>query len=185
LATWLGTDRARWAALLGWIHADAAREVLEAGREETGWIRDRGVDEALALAAGGLGLASGDAWQVVRTITALIAAPEPTAPADAPGEDRSSGSGDGVGPLAAWFELDAVRTATGWHRWEAEAYVDRQGLESFLDAVAARDLTLLAAAGEDDAALDAVIERSTAWREAVADAGWRVTAATDPKDGPL
>ncbi len=185
LATWLGTDRTRWAILLGWIHAEAVRGLLEARREDAGWMRQRGVDEALAAAAGELGVGQEDARQVAQTIAALIAAPDPPTRADAPGGEPSDGRGDGDRSLPAWFELDSVRLASGWHRWEGEAYVERETLESFLDALAARDLTLLAAAGEDDAALDAVIERTTAWREAVGAAGWRVTGATDPKDGQL
>lgn len=184
LAEWLATDRARWAVVLGWVHADALHALAEGHGSGDGWMNRRGVDQALAAAARELGLDEEDAWRAVEMTGALVATPMARSDDADAAQDAPPTHGHEVRPFPPeWFESDAVRTATHWHRWEKAVYVEREAFEGFLDAIAARELTLLAAAGEDDAALDVVIERTCTWRDVAAAAGWRVTMATGQEDG--
>ncbi|MBA2570755.1 MAG: hypothetical protein H0V04_06200 [Chloroflexi bacterium] len=147
---WLGTDRARWATILGWMYADAARTLLEVAPVTEGWSQKRGVDAALHRAALGLGVSDEEAQRAVEVARGLLAAP------DAP------------------FASSDVRAATGWHPWEDAAYVQREAFEDFVDALIARDVTLAAARGEGPEALGVLMEVLEGWREAVGSAGWRV-----------
>jgi hypothetical protein len=109
---------------------------------------------------------SGDAqaWRVVELARALIAVP--------PGR---LGAVPDVGLPQSWFEVPAVRSATGWNRWHDETYLSREAWAEFIDALAARD----SVRGLDDAD-----PAATELKRRAAAAGYRLeqvhVAADDP-----
>jgi hypothetical protein len=89
---------------------------------------------------------------------------------------RVRGGGDtALAVLTTWFEVDAVRAATGWHVWDGIPWVHQEAWEELLTAVAARDLV------EGDARS---FERAARLRRAVARAGFRVGEAAEPDIEP-
>ena len=80
VARWLGPDRARWVALLGWAYGSAVATALDVDADDVdrdgGWSAEWGVDAALGDGARGLGADDAQAWRAVELARALLATPE-------------------------------------------------------------------------------------------------------------
>jgi len=89
-----------------------------------------------AAAVGDLARKSGtgdaQAWRAAELARALLAVD--------PGELLKAADQDGL--PQAWFELDAVRAATGWNEWEGKTYISAEAWDEFVDAVAEREMLL-------------------------------------------
>ena len=67
-----------------------------------------------------------------------------------PGALLEAADADGL-PMA-WFELPAVRAATGWNQWEGTTYIAAEAWDQFVDALAEREMLLDLPGASDHAA---------------------------------
>ena len=88
-----------------------------------------------------------------------------------PGELLKAADADGL-PVA-WFELPAVRAATGWNEWEGSTYIAAEAWDQFVDAVAEREM-LLELSGASDYAAEL--------RRRAAEASYRLDSTDDAAD---
>jgi glycosidase len=169
LGAWLGTDRQRWGAMIGWALGAAIEETARESGPATGVFDAWNVGSSLAAAFGGVGLDAQAAWRGVEISRALVGLPD-----GALSGIRGSGE-TALAALGPWFVTEAVRTATGWHVWDGVEWVRQEAWEELLDAVAARDLV------SGDARS---FERAARLRRAVARSGFRVGEAGEPDIEP-
>ena len=98
-------------------------------------------------AAGGMARRSGtgdaQAWRAAELARALLALE--------PGALRQAADGEGL--PSAWFDVPAVRAATGWNEWQGATYISAEAWDQFVDALAERAL-LLDLPGASDAAAE-------------------------------
>jgi hypothetical protein len=87
---------------------------------------------------------SGDAlaWRAAELARALLALE--------PGALLQAADADGL--PGAWFEIPAVRAATGWNQWEGETFISAEAWDEFVDALAEREVLLESADASDHAA---------------------------------
>jgi glycosidase len=150
LARWVGTDRSRWATLVGWAIGACLGDLVGASTPgATVGVYDAwAAGPAVSRVVDELGLPPEVATRVAVLTRALLAVPLGALTGTAE-DDR----------LAAWLELPAVRVATGWNEWQGSAFVSREAVEEWLDTLAARE----AASGATGAfASAAVVARSLA-----------------------
>jgi len=140
LASWLGTDRKAWAALIGWIGADALGLVGAPAQDGIttdplgafdGWQ----ADQALGGALRETGLDEATAWRAVDLVRALLVVPV-GALADVADAMTPAGL------QAAFVAHPAVRAAVGFNGWEGQDFVDRDAFLELASALAARDLVV-------------------------------------------
>ena len=131
-------------ALAGWTIFSAIGSVACGGHP--GRTSDAFEDWDGADAVGDLarksGAGDGQAWRAAELARALLAL-EPGAlleAADADGLPRS------------WFDLPAVRAATGWNEWEGEVFISAEAWDEFVDALAEREMLLDLPGASDHAA---------------------------------
>ena len=166
VADWLGADRSRWLALLGWVYLDALRTTLGAEGEGSAWRESWGIEPLLSRSAGALELADEAAMSGVRLARALAALPAE--------EDADEGHPPAENALvpAAWLSEAEVRKSLGVTQWQSKTYVERDAFESFVDALAARDILDAAESDAGRAAERLMTAEETKAR--VAAAGWCV-----------
>ena len=131
-------------ALAGWAIFEAVGSIAcEADRERTTQAYD---DWDGAVYVGDLARRSGtgdaQAWRVAELARALLAVE--------PGALLEAADADGL-PLA-WFDIPAVRAATGWNEWEGERFISAEAWDEFVDAVAEREMLLESSGASDHAA---------------------------------
>ena len=142
------------------------------------------MDAAIGNATRGLGAADAQIWRAVEIARALLVLPAPALEAGG-GASETSGRTEadaGRAVPAAWLELPAVRQASGWNAWQAQAYVERDAYLGMLDALLARDAILVASGDGDPGALAAVADAVARHRAVAEAAGWRVGTIGDAPD---
>ena len=152
-------------ALAGWAIFDAVGSIACDGRAEQTVAAFDDWDGALAVGDLARRSGSGDAqaWRAAELARALLAIE--------PGELVKAADAEGL--PRAWFELGAVRAATGWNEWQGSTYIAAEAWDEFVDAVAERDMLLdLPGAGNAAAEL----------RRRAAEAGYQLSFADDPAD---
>jgi len=130
--------------LAGWTIFSAVGELACDGQaERTAQAFD---DWDGAAAVGDLarraGTGDAQAWRAAELARALLALE--------PGELLMAADLDGL-PMA-WFELPAVRAASGWNEWDGQAYISAEAWDEFVDAVAEREMLLELPSASDAAA---------------------------------
>ena len=144
-------------ALAGWTIFSAIGDLAcEGDRERVAAAFDEW-DGAAAVGdlARRAGTGDAQAWRAAELARALLVL-EPGAlveAADEPGLPR------------AWFESQAVRTATGWNEWQGQTYLSAEAWDEFVDSVAEREM-LLELSGASNAASEL--------RRRAAEAGYRL-----------
>jgi hypothetical protein len=88
------------------------------------------------------GTGDAQAWRAAELARALLALE--------PGALLEAADADGL-PMA-WFELPAVRAATGWNQWEGTTYIAAEAWDQFVDALAEREMLLDLPGASDHAA---------------------------------
>jgi hypothetical protein len=131
-------------ALAGWSLFEAVGTVAcEGDHERTTAAFD---DWDGAAAVGDLARRSGtgdaQAWRAAELARALLALE--------PGALLEAADGDGL--PRAWFDLAAVRAATGWNEWEGQTYIASEAWDEFVDALAEREMLFDLAGASDHAA---------------------------------
>jgi glycosidase len=109
------------------------------------------------------GATDAQAWRVVELARALVAI--------GPGR---LGHAPSDGLPTAWFEVEAVRLATGWNRWQDETYLSREAWGELLDALAARDAVV---------GIDGAAEAATELKRRAAAADYRLPDPHPAADG--
>jgi hypothetical protein len=164
---------ATWAALLGWLAADAMAGVLAPDADRGhGWFDRLNLARPFADAARGLGLDEAAAWWSVETVRHLLARPGEAALA-APEAERPGRL------VRAWFADEELARWLGVNRYEGVAYINREAFGEALGWMA----VVVGVAGDADTSdpdapgMRALVE---AWRLAVglaadaSEAGYRV-----------
>ncbi len=137
VATWLGSDRVRWASLTWWAVAACLGDLVRASTP----VAMTGVFDAWdaggAIARGATELDLGDAGsdRVTRLVRGLLAV-APGASTRLAGDDAAVDAA-----LAEWLALPAVGSAVGRNDWQGEAFVTQEAFEEWLTAVCVRDAT--------------------------------------------
>ncbi len=149
-------------ALAGWAIFDAIGSIACEGQTERVVETFDTWDGALAVGdlARKSGTGDAPAWRAAELARALLAIE--------PGDLLKAADAEGL--PQAWFDLGAVRAATGWNRWEEETYISAEAWDEFVDAVAEREM-LLELPGANAAAAEL--------RRRAAEAGYRLTFADD------
>jgi glycosidase len=155
LRTWLGSDRSRWGVLVMWVLADAIGSIGPGTRD--GWD----VDESVKRALGALGLGDEARVRATEVVLALVELPDDALTSAA--EEIPTG----------WFELPAVKLASGLHEWRSEAYVVQERWDALVDAVAARDEVAGRVGG---------LATAAKLKQAAKAAGYRLTVGADRPD---
>ncbi|MBA2275236.1 MAG: alpha-amylase, partial [Chloroflexi bacterium] len=158
---WLGKDRTRWLALLGWAYLDALRSAIGPQREGPAWMTIWEVEPLLRHSSLALGLDDGPATHGIRLARALVAS--------------TNDPITSVALPASWLSESEVRESLGISQWQGETYVERDAFGMFVEAVVARD-ALDAADGADAVeGLEAELRKAADKLKArVEAAGWRV-----------
>ncbi len=130
LARWVGSDRARWATLVGWAVGACLGDLVGASTPgATVGVYDAwAAGPALSRVVGELGLPAEDASRVAVLTRALLSIPLGAFT----GDDQEQ-------RLDAWLLVPAVRVATGWNQWQGATFVSRESAEEWLAALAARE----------------------------------------------
>jgi hypothetical protein len=131
-------------ALAGWTIFSAVGRVACEGHP--GRTSDAFEDWDGADAVGDLarksGTGDGQAWRAAELARALLALE--------PGALLEAADADGL--PRAWFDLPAVRAATGWNEWEGEVFISAEAWDEFVDALAEREMLLDLPGASDHAA---------------------------------
>jgi hypothetical protein len=88
------------------------------------------------------GTGDAQAWRVAELARALLALE--------PGALLEAADADGL-PLG-WFDIPAVRVATGWNEWEGQTFIAAEAWDEFVDALAEREILLELEGASDHAA---------------------------------
>ena len=130
LATWAGTDRARWATLVSWAVAACLGDLVGASTPAAtvGVFDAWAAGPAITRMAGEVGMPVDVASRVTVVTRALLAVPV-----------GALLTGTPVASLTAWLQTPAVRAATGWNQWQSAEFVVQEAFEEWLEALAARD----------------------------------------------
>jgi hypothetical protein len=149
-------------ALAGWAIFEAIGSIACEGRPERTVEAFDAWDGAVAVGdlARKSGTGDAQAWRAAELARALLAV--------APGDLIKAADADGL--PRAWFDLPAVRAATGWNEWEGETYISAEAWDEFVDAIAEREL-VLELSGASNAAAEL--------RRRAAEAGYRLTSTDD------
>ncbi|MEX1334448.1 MAG: alpha-amylase, partial [Candidatus Limnocylindrales bacterium] len=131
-------------ALAGWSIFDAVGAVAcEGDRERTVQAYD---DWDGAVAVGDMARRSGtgdaQAWRAAELARALLALE--------PGVLLEAADADDL--PQAWFDIPAVRAATGWNEWKGQTFISAEAWDEFVDALAEREMLLELAGASDQAA---------------------------------
>jgi glycosidase len=128
VGTGLGPSTSDWAALLGWLAAEAFGVVLapdSAGQRSAAWFDNLGMGRVLVDACRWRGMDEGAAWWAVETVRHLLRRPGVEA-LSAPEPERA-------GRLArAWFADEDLGRWLGLNRHDGVAYVNREAFEAAL-----------------------------------------------------
>jgi hypothetical protein len=143
VASWLGSDRARWTVLTSWAVGACLGDLVRASSPgaATGVFDAWAAGSAVARSAVELEIEEPVVERVVRITRALLAVPVGATTRLGEGTDAADAA------LAEWLAIPAVAAATGWNEWQGAAYVGAEPFEEWLGALAARDAT----AGTTDA----------------------------------
>ncbi len=176
VAGWLSSDLTRWVALPAWAYLDALRRTLDIDQEDAAWFDTWQIEPLVHRAAAALGLDTDATTRGIGLARALAAVPDE--PADLGDASDGTGGSPDRAPLAVpipagWLSDPSVRSYLGINQWQAETYVERDAFESFVDALAVRDVLDAMDADEGSAAEGLVAARELKAR--VAAAGWRVS----------
>ncbi len=139
----LAPETITWAALCGWLAADAVGSVLApdaAARTARAWFDDAALGRVLADAFRWRGLDDGAAWWAVETVRHLLARPGAAALAAPPSERAGR-------LMRAWLSDEDLGRWLGLNRHDGVAYVNRERLEAALRWV----VVMAAVAGREDA----------------------------------
>jgi hypothetical protein len=137
VASWLGSDRSRWALLTSWAAGACLGDLVRASSPvaATGVFDAWAAGSAVARSAAELEIEEPTVERVVRITRALLAVPVGATSRLADGDDAADVA------LAGWLAIPAVAAATGWNEWQGVAYVAREPFEEWLGALGARDAT--------------------------------------------
>jgi len=130
LATWVGTDRARWATLVSWAVGACLGDFVGASTPAAvvgvydAWAAGPAVSRVVA----DIGVADPVGAQVASAVRALLATPV-----------SALAVADPVAALAALLRVPAVQAVTGWNEWRHQEFVVQEAFEKWLGALAARD----------------------------------------------
>ncbi len=140
LASWVGSDRGRWATLVSWALGTCLGDLVGASTPGAvvGVFDAWAAGPAISRVVTELGMPPEDASRVAVAVRGLLAVPV-----------GASAVGDQVATLAAWLQAPAVRAAVGWNEWQSAEFVVQEAFEDWLAALAARD-TAAAASGSFD-----------------------------------
>jgi glycosidase len=121
-------------ALAGWSVFAAVAEVACAGDADRTVAAYDDWDAAAAVGdlARRAGASDAQAWRAAELARALLAL-EPGALVEAVDRDGLPG---------AWFEMPAVRAATGWNEWQGQTFISAEAWDEFVDALAEREMLL-------------------------------------------
>jgi hypothetical protein len=101
------------------------------------------------------GTGDAQAWRAAELARALLVLE--------PGALLEAADADGL--PTAWFELPAVRAATGWNEWEGATYISAEAWDQLVDALAEREMLL---------DLDGASDHAAELRRRAAEAGYRL-----------
>jgi hypothetical protein len=162
VSAWLGRDRERWAALVGWSVAAGLGDLVQASTPEAaiGVFDAWGAGGAIARTVRELGLDGDVADRVARITRALVASPVGIsarlgAPDDEWGTPDEPGTPDELSvphALGAWLGIPAVALASGRNEWQGETYVVQEAITPLLEALVARDAVVTATDAFDEVA---------------------------------
>lgn len=146
-------------ALAGWAIFDAVGTVACADdpeRTTTAFDEWDGA-EAVGDLARRSGTGDAQAWRAAELARALLAL-EPGALLEAADRD---------GLPHDWFEIAAIRAATGWNEWEGQTFIAAEAWEEFVDALAEREMLL---------DLPGASDHSAELRRRAAESGYKLTS---------
>ncbi|CAN5738866.1 hypothetical protein BH18CHL1_BH18CHL1_00410 [soil metagenome] len=186
-ASWLGTDRARWASSVAWMRCLSIAVVLgesaEIAADPLAWMVGWGIDEALQGTAGRLGADEHAAARVVELTCALIAiSDDPLASVGARAEALAGPTGtvravrraeDAVEPRLPWLDGSAARRASQLHESDGHWYVDRDAFDELVEALLVREV-IDARQGPRAGPAIGLAAAAAAIKSRVEAAGWRV-----------
>jgi glycosidase len=130
LAAWVGTDRARWATLVGWAVGTCLGDLVGATTPGAvvGVFDAWAAGPALTRVVGELGMPIDAASRVAVLVRSMLAVPV-----------GALTTGDQVASLTTWLQAPAVRAATGWNQWQSAEFVFQQAFDEWLEALAATE----------------------------------------------
>jgi hypothetical protein len=131
-------------ALAGWTIFNAVGELACDSRAERTVEAFDDWDGAAAVGdlARKAGTSDAQAWRAAELARALLALK--------PGELLIAADAEGL--PTTWFDLPAVRAATGWNEWDGQAYISAEAWDEFVDAVAEREMLLGSSSASNAAA---------------------------------
>lgn len=139
-ASWLGTERVRWATVVAWMRCLAISTALGESAQMTAdpraWMIGWGIVEALHRSASGLG-ADDRAELVVELTCALLAIGEDPLAVSRKGLPREGA----IPPVRLpWLDPPASRHASRLHESDGRWYVDRDAFSELVDALLVREV---------------------------------------------